>query len=288
MSKIMPVQKVGAVSQCIASPQSYASRVPGASYRTPTKKSIAAFALSQLEAARKLDIENHENNATAIEANMAVRDRVIALMTEVGMPKTRKEKAGTRYGMPKYRTVGAGWLDDLRDNVPTTDGFDHATATYNRLRAEYEKYAADGEREAEQAATAAAQEDERRKAERRANLELAEIILRYDLDRDSEWSDVLDALRKRDQRLDLAVAMQQTRSDWSEGFYRVSDALGRFKIDSEEDKEIANDVVSYLNDDHDDGRVFRDCQWNYGKLFSTASDQQLSTDVQTAVARADA
>lgn len=281
-SRIMPVQKVGAVSQCMASPQSYSNRLPNASYRTPTKKSIAAFALTQLEQARKTDVENHEKNTAAIEANMAVRERIIALMTEVGMPKTRREKAGTRYGMPKYRTVDAGWLDDLRDNVPTTDGFDRATATYNRLRADYERYAAEGEREAEQAANAAAQEEERRKAERRANLELAEIILRYDLDRDSEWSDVLGALRGRDQRLDLAVAMQQTRGDWSDGYYRVSDALRRFKVTTPEDAEIQTDILACFNDDID-GRVFRDTTWNYDRLFSSASDPQLAADIRRAL-----
>lgn len=283
MSEIRPVQKVGAVSQCMASPQSYASQI-GSGYTTPTKKRIAAFALSKLEAARKLDIENHEKNIPAIDANKAIWERVKSFMEEIGMPKTRKERAGTRYGVPKYKTVDAGWLDDLRANVMVNDGFDHATATYQRLLVEYQKYAAEAEREAEQAATAAAEAEERRKAERRANLELAEIILRYDLDRDSEWSDVLDALRKRDQCLDLAVAMQQTRNDWSDGYWRVSDALGRFTVKTPEDAEIQTNILSCFNDDID-GRVFRDCEWNYGRLFAAASDRQLAADVQIAAGR---
>ena len=172
----------------------------------------------------------------------------------------------------------------MQRHVPIDDGFAYATTTYQSLKARCDKYAQQAEQEAEQQARAAAEAEERRKEERRANLELAEIILRYGLDRDAEWSDVLDALRKRDQRLDLAVAMQQTRCDWSEGAYRVSSAFHRFTIKDDEDKEIANCIASVLAD-FEDGREFRDCSWSYDRLFSSATDQQLSADIQKAMER---
>lgn len=282
--KIMPVQKVGAVSHCMAQPQSYSNNMPGREYRTPSKLQVAQYATQRLEEARAKDVAAHEANQPAIAANKAVRERITALMEEVGMPKTRKVQSGTRYGLPKYKTVDAGYLEDLREHAPIVDGFDHATSTYERLRASYAEYLKAGEREAEQAKIDAEQAEERRKAERRANLELAEIILRYELDRDSEWPDVLQALRKRDQRLDLAVAMQQTRGDWSEGYYRVSDALSRFTVKTPEDAEIQTDILSCFNDDID-GRVFRDTTWSYSRLFSTAANQQLSADVQLAASK---
>lgn len=285
-AKIMPVTQINAVARCMASPASYAHDARGRGYSEPTKKQIAIFATARLEAARKLDMEDHEKNMPAIEANKAIRERVTALMEEIGMPVTRKVRDGnrTRYGIPKMKTIDAGYIEDLRVHVPIDDGFATATAIYHSLKAKYDAYADEAEKEAERAKAVAAEAEERRKAERRANLELAEIILRYDLDRDSEWSDVLDALRKRDQRLDLAVAMKQTRGDWSGGFYRVSDAIGRFKIETDEDKSIANEIVSLLHDDHDDGRVFRDCAWSYDRLFASASDRQLAADVQRAAA----
>jgi hypothetical protein len=103
------------------------------------------------------------------------------------------------------------------------------------------------------------------------------------LQEDSTGDDVLEALRGKDQRLDLAVAMMQTRGNWSYGFYRVSDALGRFKIDSDTDKDIANEIVGCMNDD--DGRVFRDCAWSYDRLFAEAEDKQLSVDIQMAASK---
>lgn len=286
--KIMPIEMCGAVRKCMASPQSYKSQMPrGHTYLEPNNKRVATFALQRLEDAWAADKLTHASNAAALEANKAVRERIQALMDEVGMPKTRKVRDGnrTRYGVPKMKTVDAGYLDDLKAHVPIADGFNDAQLAYDRLKAEYDKFAEEAEKEEEQARVAAERTAEVERQQRRDNIELAKIILRYDLDEDSAWGDVLEELRKKDQRLDLAVAMSQTRGDWSEGFWRVSDALGRFKIETDEDKDIANDVVSCMNDD--DGRIFRDTVWNYSRLFSSAADSQLSADIQMAMAKAD-
>jgi len=281
--KIMPVEQCGAVRKCYSSPKDYASQMNrGFSYLTPGSSRVAAFALQKLEEAWAADKATHEKNAAALKANQAVRDHIQFVMTEVGMPTTRRVRDGNRmkYGVPKMKTIDAGYIEDIRAHVPITDGFEMAEKSYNDLKSRYDQFAAEAEKEATVAAQAAEREAEREKEIRRANIELAKIIIRYNLPEDITWNDCLNELRKKDQRLDMAVAMSQTRGDWSDGFWRVSDALGRFKIETDEDKDIANDVVSYLNGDHDDGRVFRDCEWNYGRLFETAADSQLSQDIQ--------
>lgn len=284
MTKIMPVEQCSAVRACFAQPQSYASKMPqGYTFMKPTNKRIAEFALQQLEQAWKKDQQTHEKNLPALEANAAVKDRIVSLMAEVGMPTTRRVRDGnkTSYGMPKMKTVDAGYLEDIKANCQTSDNFMMAEHSYNDLKAKYDQFMAEAEKEAEQATIAAARAAEAEKERRRDNIEMAKIILRHELPDESTWDEILAELKKKDQRLDLAVAMQQTRSDWSDGFWRVSDALGRFKIETDEDKDIANDVVSCMSDD--DGRVFRDCTWNYGRLFETASDPQLSADIQKAM-----
>ncbi len=284
--KILPVEQCGAVRKCMADPRSYKSQMPrGYTFSEPSNKRIAVFALQQLEAAWEKDKATHEKNLPALEANKVIRDRIQALMDEVEMPKTRRVRDGNRmrYGVPKMKTVDSGYLDDFKAHLPTSDNFMLIEHSYNELKAKYDKFAEEAEKEAEVAAQAAEREAEREKAERRANIELAKIILRYDLPEDSTWNDCLDLLRKKDQRLDLAVAMSQTRGDWSDGFWRVSDALSRFKIENDEDKDIANDIVSCMSDD--DGRVFRDTSWNYSRLFETASDSQLSQDIQLAMSK---
>lgn len=281
---IQPVELCNAIGKCMGSPSSYASYV--GRYQQENPRAIAAHALRELEAARARDVATHEKNLPAIEANKTVLSRIEALMAEVGMPASyteRDTKSRARY--PKTIRHDAGYLGDLRRHCRTDDSFDHATSTYERLKKEYDAYAARAEEEAKQADAKKAREAQALVEKRKADMELAAILLRYQLPLESSWSDVVEALCEKDQRLDLAVAMQRTRGDWSEGPYRVENALDRFRIETTEDKDIANDVLSCL-EDFEDGRVFRDTTWSYGRLFAEAADQQLSGDVQKALQRA--
>ncbi|MBT2326060.1 hypothetical protein J7E62_27400 [Variovorax paradoxus] len=283
-TKVLPVEQCGAVGKCMASPQSYASHL--SSYSTPTTKRIAQHALLQLEAARAKDITTHEANAPALEVNKAIAARVVALMTEIGMPTSYTERdRNSRARYPKSIRHDAGYLGDLRRHCSPSDGFEAATHTYERMLKDYQAFAERAEQEAKAADEKRAREAAAVVERRKADMELAAMLLRYELPIESSWSDVLEALRSRDQRLDLAVAMQQTRGDWSEGPYRVSSALGRFQIETTEDKDIATCILSCL-EDFEDGRVFRDCTWSYSVLFGEAKDQQLAADVQKALQHA--
>lgn len=280
---IQPVTQCGAVNKCMAHPSSYASSL--SSYSKPSTKRVAEHALQQLEAARAVDVERHEANLPAIANNRAVLARVEALMAEIGMPPKWSERdTNSRARYPKTVTRDAGWINDMRRECKTDDGFAHATSSYEGLRGRYLEYAKAAEVEAEQAKRQAEREQAAVIERRKADMELATLLLRYSLPIDSDWDAVLEHLRTKDQRLDLAVAMQQTRGDWSEGPYRVRAALDRFTIQNDEDKEIAADVASCLYD-FEDGRVFRDTTWSYGALFASIADRQLVDDCTTALNR---
>lgn len=273
----------GAIGACMAHPKSYEHDATPR-YGSPSAKLTAAYALRALERARAIDVERHERNIPIMADNKVMRERIEALMTEAGIGISYSVyEVPPRGRMRKWVTKTAGYIADVARALPIDDGFVYQTQAYERMKALYESFAKDAEREDERAKAVAAAEEERKRAERRANIELVEIILRYDLDRDLEWPGVLETLRGRDQRLDLAVAMHLTRGDWSEGAYRVESALDSFKIETTEDKDIANDVLSCLRE-FEDGRVFRDTAWSYGRLFASAADQQLSADVQKALA----
>lgn len=281
--KIMPVQPCGQVNQCMASPQSYMSQLTG--YGEKTIARAAAVALRELEAARARDIALHEANLPALANNKLIAEKITALNEAVGMPKRWSERDhNSRARYPKTIGHDAGYLMDVAREVKTTDGFDAATSSYNALKVRYDQYAESGKAEAEQLQRKREIEQQAVIDRRKADMEMAGILLRYSLPIDSSWSDLLEQLRDKDQRVDLAIAMQLTRGDWSEGPYRVRDALSRFTIVTDEDKDIAADVASQLYD-FEDGRCFRDCTWNYSRLFASVADQQLSTDAQTAASR---
>lgn len=286
-NKIMPVEQCGAVGKCQSSPAGYAHMLQSRySCATSSPQSIAHYALAQLEAARQKDMEMHEKNLPAIETNKAIAERVKAFMAEIGMPNNHSErdtKSRARY--PKSLTIQSGWIGDVARHIKTSDGFEYATSTYERLKRDYEAYAARADQEAAQKRTEIERKAEAEKQARRANVELARIVLRYELPEDSDWRDVLEALCGKDQRIDLALAMMDVRADWNEGAYPVRNAIDRFTIETDEDKAIANDILSCLHD-FEDGRVFRDTTWNYDRLIASVTDQQLAQDAMTAYEQA--
>lgn len=282
-SKIMPVEQCGFVSKCQASPSGYASYM--SSYRTPSAESVAQYALQQLEQARQKDVETHEKNVPAIENNKVIVARVEAFMAEIGMPRSHTErdtKSRSRY--PKNVTVASGWIGDVTRHIKTSDGVEYQTTVYERLKRDYENYAERAKQEADARRAEEQRKIDAEKEVRRANVELARIVVRYHLPEDSDWSDVLEALRAKHQRIDLALAMMDVRGDWSEGPDQVEYAIDRFTIETDEDKDIANCVLSGLRD-FEDGRVFRDCSWNYDRLIASVGDEQLKTDAMTAYNR---
>lgn len=278
--KIMPLEQCGAVGKCMSSPQSYESGM--STYRKPSIDQVADKAMRELEAARAVDLAINARNEAAIANNTAVRAYVESIMDAIGMPRSWSQKdTKSRSYYPKTISTPAGYLTDLVRECRADDGFTAATNTYNMLLARYTEYAATAAAQAEKDRLAAERAAAEKVTKRRADMELVTIIQRYSLPIDSEWSDVLEALRERDQRLDLAVAMEDVRDDWNDGCGAVESALGRFTIRDNEDKDIANDVLGCTRD-FEDGRVFRDTTWNYSALYGSVVDRQLVADVQMA------
>lgn len=74
--------------------------------------------------------------------------------------------------------------------------------------------------------------------------------------------------------------MYRTRCDWNDGFYKVEDALENFNIENDQDNEIYNCVQELLVSEDQDGRIFRDCEWNYDTLYSLIENEELLQDAQ--------
>lgn len=281
--KIMPIEKCGFVGKLYSHPSDFKSRMN--TYREPTMLMVATRALSELETARKADIELHEKNLPALENNRHVTEYLATVNAAIGMPDGWSETdRNSRARFPKKIRHEAGWKQDIKQHVCTDDRFDYYTGIYNQLLVKYTEYKGQAERDDELKKNAAAREEAEKLEKRKADLAFVTICQRYDLPLESEWSDVLEDLRKRDQRLDLAIAMQDVRSDWNEGCGAVESALCRFTIRNDEDKDIANDVLGCTHD-FEDGRVFRDTTWSYDRLFASVQDRQLVTDAEMALAQ---
>jgi len=254
-----------------------------------TSKRIAEVANRALEESWKEDLERHKANTPILDGNRIKQKKIVDLMADIGMPKNYRKPKKSRSIYTKYETVEAGYISDMKREFPISDGFELAECRYNELKNTFDAYAAQAEVDAEQDAKLREQVQKNELDRQFKEQQKAQLIVRYGLDETRlwDWDDILNELRTKDQRLDLAVAMLLTRGDWSQGYYRVSDAMKRFTIRDDTDKEIITDIVSCFDGDDCDGRVFRDTTWNYDRLFSEAADKQLSEDIQLAISNGD-
>jgi hypothetical protein len=102
------------------------------------------------------------------------------------------------------------------------------------------------------------------------------IALRHGVE-DGNSGDVYDALVEKDKYLSLGIDLLRCRNDFSE-WKSARNAISNFKIETPQDKAISDDLNETIADFDGDGRIFRDCEWSYDKLFGLV-DKQLYEDV---------
>jgi len=221
--------------------------------------------------------EIHALNIPIIEHNKLVRNSIYKTMEVAGIPQSYKvyETRSPRHKNKEWVTKTAGWVTDLNRECKIEDGFTVLIKQYN----DYLKSLKDFHQAAVRSVDKYQRDrqlTERKSKEQRELATLNAIYLPDDLS--ASVQDIIIELTSRDKYLNLAHAMEATRGDWSDGFYRVEIALGEFTIETELDQKIY-DCVSGLMD-QEDGRVFRDCKYDYGAVYSYVQDETLLKHLQ--------
>lgn len=221
--------------------------------------------------------EAHKTNLAAIENNKLVKEKVAFVMGQIGMPTTYSKTyyKTNRSRTPTTETVRAGWFDDVQ-RITVSDGYEAKISAAKQAFESLKKKAA---QEIEELRKQEQIKEKEEKAKKEV-LAKARLQVKYGLTEDSDWDEVLEALDKKDKYFMLARAMNDVRNDWNDGFGRVEWALGKFVVETEEDKEIEADIQSCLDYEEDDGRIFRDTTYNYSVLYAKV-DEDLMKDYET-------
>ena len=108
---------------------------------------------------------------------------------------------------------------------------------------------------------------------------LVELGIKYGTEF-KEIDDAIDSMLGRDKYLRLAYWLEKNRGDWSDGPEYARVGMEGFKIDpaKPEDAAISKEIWGFISDWDGDGRVFRDCTWNYSTLYGMA-DADLRADL---------
>ena len=122
------------------------------------------------------------------------------------------------------------------------------------------------------------EEEEKKEIERKEkerNRKLALLLAKYDLDLDCDWNDLLEEVINKNKYLRLAYYLEKNRNDWNYGCRYALIGLIEFKVESDKDQEIYDDISHYIDnwEDYMDGKCFRDCKYDYPELYGIVAEQ---------------
>ena len=246
---------------------------PGRYYSRPTWQQNVKAARDLLTSSRDAIEKQHALNIPVIENNVAVREQVRRIMTNLGIPESR-----TTYGYATQRarkmtsrTVTAGYVSDLTEVCKTDDGYQQCC----RVLESFEKRIDEYENEQRREASRVEAEARKKNGERGKLILLGRMSSKYNCDEDIH--SIVEALCNKDKYFALAYWLLQNRTDWHDGPASAERGLGYFfPLESEEDQLIHKEITSFCEDWDGDGRVFRDCTYNYTFLFTKASPEVMA------------
>jgi hypothetical protein len=219
------------------------------------------------EKAREESLPLVEENKAIIEGNRAVLSRLIQVITNAGLPKTVSvPRPRSRYKTDEVQTE---WASALSRHIPLSDGWSTLEDSYRewmRRCAEW-RSKIDAEARQKQEAEKVKRRDVDREILRR------EMVAKYELPPETDLRDVLFEIVRKNKYLRLAHYLEANRGDWSEGCDYAETGLDGFVVESDIDREIYAEISRLCSDWQGDGRAFRDCKWNYGRLYQMAAEQ---------------
>jgi hypothetical protein len=117
---------------------------------------------------------------------------------------------------------------------------------------------------------------EQLKKEQDYKIFIMSLIKRYNLPEDTLFKsadDVAEMLAHKSKYLFLARYLAKNRGDWTDGYSYAQQGLDEFDIGPTPiDKEIVEEISGLIRNWDGDGRVFRDCEWNYDRIFAHVAE----------------
>lgn len=222
----------------------------------------------------------HQSNFEIIEHNKVVVSKIAALMKAVGIPekysnsyfKTSRSRTRTT------ETSKAGYLQDIDRNIKTSQ--ESIPSKQDMLRGVDDKYRSIFDK--------IRLEETKAEREKQAQEELHKIALlraKYTPDDASSggWA-IREAILAKDKYLHLAYWLERNRGDWNDDYSYAETGLNGFSVEDGNvvDQEIEKCIQECIDSAEDgvDGRIFRDCEYNYSVLYGMVKDQTLLDDLQ--------
>jgi hypothetical protein len=251
--------------------------------------------------ARATIAEIEEQNKPAIEHNANLCKQIGDLMSRIGIQSsyTTYELPSPRHKNRQHVYRSAGYLGDLQRTCPQSNAWSEKQKVDDherRLEHYIQTWKVEETKEKASSDARAIEKFISSKPHtvslltRAADIDLltrlstAEPGQKYDVIKES-IDEAISVVLKKDKYTCLAYFLEQNRNDWNDGFSFAKQGLDMF-IDQhhgtdenfERDLEIIDEIQELISNWDGDGRVFRDCRWNYNVIYSLSSDPSL-TDI---------
>lgn len=221
----------------------------------------------------------HEENISKIEENRKTIQEIYDFMESKGIPKTyRTVDQKSRKTFKPTITVTSGYVQDISRIFDNNDGYENFVKNYESIK---EKLV-DVKKRCAALKVKVDRETEKKKKANKDFIDLIKLNQKYEFFKEEEMSiedisdlsnELLYHIAGKNNILNLAYAMEQTRCDWNDGCDKVEYAL--FHPTNDLEIEIINDINEAIESFYDcqDGRVFRDCNWSYTELYKIVSNE---------------
>jgi len=217
----------------------------------------------------EVDQEIHKENLRIVEDNRKIEKTIFDILETVGIRKTY-------YGYKTNRSTKKTELyyhfpSEIKKQIPTSYSEDVLDERKKDLLNQINRY---WEQEISKIREERLKKEQEQK-EKEKNRKLALLLAKYDLSLDCDWQDVLEVILDKNKYLRLAHYLEKNRGDWSNGCDYAETGLDGFEVENELDQKIYDDISHYIDNwiDYMDGRVFRDCEYNYSVLYGIAEEQ---------------
>lgn len=231
--------------------------------------------LQILEVIHNVDQSTHKENLQIVEDNKKISSTIFNVLELAGIRQTFYDYKTNRSS--KKTEQHYKFTSEIRNQIPMHYPENSLDERKKSLTNQIKKYW-DSE-------ISKVKEEQRKKEqeqkEKEENKKLALLLAKYDLDLTDEWSDIQEAIIRKDKYLFLAHYLELNRGDWSDGHDYASRGLDGFSIETELDQKIYDDIMGYIENWDGDGRVFRDCEYNYSVLYGMVDDANLLKDYET-------
>ena len=200
-----------------------------------------------------------------VENNKKVYAALHTVMTAAGLSTLERHVVGKVRTKTERRA--AGWVTSLATQIPQGNPVAVFDAAYERSM----KYIAEWGRKLEEQNAQKLREQDASQKKAKLEQTIGVMASKYGVDLPADAYSVMKAMLSKNKYLKLAHWLAKNRGNWTDGCDYARTGLDGFTVETPDDHAIVKELHGLCSDWDGDGRVFRDCVWNYERLFGIAA-----------------